>query len=98
MPVSIVPSSERLAYLESACADPEIRSEVVSLFEAHEDSTAFLEECPPLEHKAAIAFQPNIMAGQRVGPYYLIEELGAAAWDGVPRSAGRLRVRARRGA
>ncbi|MFZ1203697.1 MAG: protein kinase [Candidatus Acidiferrales bacterium] len=62
---------ERRAYLDRACAEPEMRREVESLIAAHErEGTTFVDDAaePP---GAALA------SGTRIGAYEIIAQLGA---------------------
>jgi len=61
---------ERHAYLDQACAEPDLRREVESLIAAHEQAqTSFL---------AQPAVQPKGLAiGSRLGPYEILARIGA---------------------
>jgi serine/threonine-protein kinase len=67
---------ERHAYLDQACAEPELRREVESLIAAHEQAqTSFL---------AQPAVQPKELAiGSRLGPYEILARIGAGGMGEV---------------
>jgi serine/threonine protein kinase len=80
------PSSERVAFLESAGVEPQIRAEVLSLLTAHEDATDFLEEAGPAQGKFLSAFHSSALAGHRIGAYRLVEEVGRGGMGTVYRA------------
>jgi len=68
----------RAAYLDEACAqDEELRREVESLLESHNDAGEFIE-APALESvtRPESVIDPNSPIGQRIGPYQVMRELG----------------------
>jgi non-specific serine/threonine protein kinase/serine/threonine-protein kinase len=80
------PSSERPAFLENACSDPQIRAEVLSLLAAHDDATDFLEEAGPAQGHFLSAFHSSALAGHRIGAYRLVEEIGRGGMGTVYRA------------
>ncbi len=76
---------ERAAFLHEACAgDDELRSEAAELIEAHEEAMDFIEQ-PAIAHDARVlvgaSIEDNI--GRAVGPYRIIEQLGAGGMGEV---------------
>ena len=68
---------ERAAYLDRACAgNHEVRQEVYALLKAHQDAGSFLEQ-PPARVDATLDVHPVAeRAGQTIGRYKLLEEIG----------------------
>ena len=76
---------ERAAFLHEACAgDDELRSEAAELIDAHEEARDFIEQ-PAIAHDARVlvgaSVEDNI--GHAVGPYRIIEQLGAGGMGEV---------------
>jgi eukaryotic-like serine/threonine-protein kinase len=68
-------SSERVAYLETACAgNSDLRQRIEQLLQAHQPDDSFLEKPPPnlVATTDAISERP----GTRIGPYKLLQEIG----------------------
>jgi eukaryotic-like serine/threonine-protein kinase len=73
------PAAERRAFLDVACADaPELRAEAESLLAAHEQAGDFMDELDTAPAAALLdaATGPEPAAGQQVGPYRLLREVG----------------------
>jgi len=74
------PPGERQAFLEEVCDDAEVRREAASLLDQDPAGCAALDRPPyPLLHaapEAAILELPEIPAGERIGAYRVVEELG----------------------
>jgi non-specific serine/threonine protein kinase/serine/threonine-protein kinase len=68
--------AERRAWLETACPNVAIRTEVLSLLEEYDASEDFLEQPATLANAALEQLMPGPQAGQRVGPWRLARELG----------------------
>ena len=70
-----LPPSERRAFLERACADPDDRREVESLLRHHEAGDGFLEQgAAPVE--ADLLLTEALEQGQTLGAYVVIREIG----------------------
>jgi serine/threonine protein kinase len=70
-----LPADKRAAFLEVACGgDVELRANVEALLKAHQESGEFLEQAPP-EIKAQNTL-PGEKAGDRVGRYKLLQQIG----------------------
>jgi serine/threonine-protein kinase len=65
-------AADRAAYLLEACGDDDLRQEVLSLLQAHEEAETFLER-PPLARAAEIA---GAVGPLRIGPYQILRQLG----------------------
>jgi serine/threonine-protein kinase len=75
-----MPPDRRAAFLAEACGgDQELLAEVESLIAAYEQSGSFLDRPP-------ISGVPNIRAGLRLGPYEVIERVGAGGMGEVYRA------------
>ena len=75
---------ERAAFLEQACwGDAELQSEAASLISAHDDANDFIEE-PAIARDARVLLgvQPT-KAGQEIGPFKIIRELGSGGMGEV---------------
>ena len=71
------------AFLETACHDdPELRAEVRSLLEHDEQAAGFLEKPVMEAAEAALRLTP----GSRLGPYEIVEAIGAGAMGEVYRA------------
>jgi serine/threonine-protein kinase len=67
---------ERVDFLDKACgADAELRSEVESLIGFHARAEAFIET-PPAVMAAALLAEKEWRAGQTIGRYEIIREIG----------------------
>jgi tRNA A-37 threonylcarbamoyl transferase component Bud32 len=71
------PSDERERFIAQACDDESIRSEVVSLLQAHEETDGFIER-PALEQAglASPSAPPEAWLGRRLGAWRIIGEIG----------------------
>ena len=70
---------ERHAYLDHACAEPDLRREVESLIAAHEQArTNFLAQ-PAMQTK-------ELAIGSRLGPYEILARIGAGGMGDVYRA------------
>jgi len=90
---SALEAGNRGAYLAEACrGDPELRSEVESLLEAHEDSGDFIDvpAAARLEPSACLAGPmpalPSSWIGRRLGAYRIVGELGSGGMSEVFRA------------
>lgn len=70
------PPGGRRPWLESACPDPAIRAEVLSLLEEYAASEEFLEQPAALTPAAVDQLNSSPRPGQRIGPWLLSRELG----------------------
>src|SRR5438034_991648 len=76
-----LPSDQRLAYLDRACAsDEHLRDEVESLISSYEQAGSFIEQ-PAIEVDASVVAAPmtSVMAGESIGHYRIIEPLDIAS-------------------
>ena len=70
-----LPADQRLAFLASACGgDAELRASVEELLNAHMESGGFLERAPA--EISARTTAPGEKAGDRVGRYKLLQQIG----------------------
>src|SRR2546422_8462517 len=85
-----LPSDQRLAYLDRACAsDKDLRDEVESLISSYERSGSFIEQ-PAIEVDASVVAGPltGAMAGESIGHYRVIEALGSGGMGEVYLASG----------
>jgi serine/threonine protein kinase len=82
-------TTQRSSYLDTVCAgDPELRSEVVSLLQSHENAgTGFMKNpaADLLDH-APQAMDVPTRAGHRIGVYQIVEEIGHGGMGEVYRA------------
>jgi len=74
-----LPAPERAAYLESVCAnDPRLRDQLEELLEAHSGGDGFMDApaAPPPTMTVAITLPLTEKAGDRIGRYKLMEQIG----------------------
>ena len=72
-------AAERLAYVERCCAnDDELRGEVESLLDSHEQAGSIFLNSPAVDLKAALAESASKSSriGHRIGVYQIVEEIG----------------------
>ena len=70
-----LPPSERAAFIERMCADPDDRREVESLLRHHEASAGFLEQgAGPVA--ADLLLGAGLAPGQTLGAYVVVREIG----------------------
>ena len=75
-----LPPGEQQAYLDLHCPDPELRREVQSLLQAHDEAQSFVEE-PAKEYAAPLIpmtndLTPDRLVGQEVDGYRILDVLG----------------------
>src|SRR6476469_3027350 len=75
---------ERAAFLQQACAgDVELRTEAVSLVNAYESATDFIE-APAMFHDARVILADSEgQVGDEIGPYQIIRQLGSGGMSEV---------------
>jgi serine/threonine protein kinase len=83
-----LPAGERAAYLDEACPDdPALRLRLETLLQVHEEAIPFLENPPPGAQEAPmgagvpnatvrLSFSPAEKAGDRIGRYKLLQQIG----------------------
>jgi serine/threonine protein kinase/tetratricopeptide (TPR) repeat protein len=74
------PPAERGAYLDRACVEPEVRREVESLIAAHDQADDSFMERP------AVTGKENLKIGAKLGPYQILDALGAGGMGDVYRA------------
>jgi serine/threonine protein kinase len=76
---------ERAAFLDEACAgDRELKAEAASLLDAYDEASDFLEQPAIAEDARVLVGElPDTNIGRIVGPYRIIERLGAGGMSEV---------------
>src|SRR5690349_16364867 len=79
---------ERNAWLAERCAgDDELRSEVESLLDSHEEGGDLLDTHAVGQSAASvIRALDDVQAGRRIGPYLIVEEIGRGGMGAVFRA------------
>ena len=84
--LSVAPA-ERAAWLERACADPELRRQARLMLAAHDSSHSLLDRPAPVLAPAGVAteyFAPTEESpGTVIGPYKLLEQIGEGGFGVV---------------
>jgi len=79
------PPAERCSFLEQVCAgDEELKAEANSLIDAYLEASEFIEQ-PALAQDAHVLLDPGLdnNIGRDIGPYKIIERLGAGGMGEV---------------
>src|ERR1035438_2802999 len=96
-----LPASQRAAYLDEACADdPALRLRLEALLRDHEAAGEFLQTPPPGAQASPIGAEvpgatvrlsrsPAEKAGDRIGRYKLLQQIGEGGYGVVYRSEER---------
>lgn len=84
IPLSI---DKRSLYLERVCTgDPELRAEVVSLLESHDQAGPVFLNSPVADLSAVVEHPESTRVGRRVGAYQIIEEIARGGMGEVYRA------------
>ena len=83
--VAQLPANERAAFLASACGgDAELRQKVEALLQTYEHVGDFLEASPQKASIEARVGRPTgEKAGDRIGRYKLLQQIGEGGWGVV---------------
>jgi tRNA A-37 threonylcarbamoyl transferase component Bud32/tetratricopeptide (TPR) repeat protein len=77
-------AARRASYVEQACCgDDELRTEVISLLEAHDTAGAFIEEEAAQRIGLASGVPKKDWIGRRLGPYRIVAEAGRGGMSQV---------------
>jgi len=77
------PPLERASFIEDVCAgDEELKSEATTLIAAYEEAGDFIEQ-PAIARDAYVLLDAGDSAGREIGPYRIIERLGAGGMGEV---------------
>jgi len=80
-----LPRAERTDYLDKHCADdPDLRREVESLIESHDEAGSVFLNTPAVDLKSAPAAPTRI--GRRIGVYQIVSEIGHGGMGEVYRA------------
>jgi hypothetical protein len=94
-------ASQRAAYLDEACADdPALRQRLEELLRVHEEAITFLESRAPAvqgsptgaevpDATIRVSISPVEKAGDRIGRYKLLQQIGEGGWVADFRTGGR---------
>jgi serine/threonine protein kinase len=71
------PALKRASFLDDACAgDEELKEEATTLIAAHDEAGAFIEQ-PAMAHDAHVLLGSDKEGNRDIGPYRIIERIGA---------------------
>ncbi|HEY0727143.1 MAG TPA: serine/threonine-protein kinase [Pyrinomonadaceae bacterium] len=77
------PPLERASFIEEVCAgDEELKSEATTLIAAYEEAADFIEQ-PAIARDAYVLLDLTDNAGREIGPYRIVERLGAGGMGEV---------------
>ncbi|HEU0251745.1 MAG TPA: hypothetical protein VFR12_01855 [Pyrinomonadaceae bacterium] len=77
------PPAERESFVKDACAgDEELKEETTALITAYVEAGDFIEQ-PAIAHDAHVLVGGATSVGREIGPYRIIERLGAGGMSEV---------------
>lgn len=82
-----MPAHNRISHIEEACSgDPELRDEVVSLLQSHQEAGSAFLNTPVLDFKGGVAVAASSRVGRRIGAYQIIQEIAHGGMGEVYRA------------